>query len=377
MTVVRILAKVAFGVFIGGVLGVFFTGGDPNYTIVWAIAIPASILLSLTNGLRGTLRRGSDSFALARVETVQRAASYDGGRQGIDLRLVVAPKKGSAYTTTTTLVVLADDLRNYNSGTVFVVARANDNRPDVTIVPDPTPEWAALAEKARHDSSLIPVASAAPAWEPATTTTAGTPRPGSGIASGTGGFVVSLVIIAATAAIVLIPAYGAIGRAFSDLARGDFDGGNMVSGVHQQEAVDAIASVAGSHQFTTINFYDSYVLADALTSPGANTTDAFQWRYGRASREGPSFIQSTELDEELFDASGLDFSIIGSLVEEARAAAKLDNVDSTFVSVRRSSIEISTEPIIYIAIDNAYYGASFQYAFDGTLIEQSGSAFER
>lgn len=375
MSVLRILAKVAFGVFIGGLLGTFFTGGDWIYTIVWSLAIPLFLVASLSAGLRGLRGRNSDGLALARIETVQRAASYDGGRQGIELRLVVAPTGSAAYTTTTTLVVLPDDIRKYNSGMVLVVARPIDSRPDVTIVPSPPAEWAARAAQAQHDTSLIPPASAAPAWEAATTTTPGTPRPGSRKLGAPTGLLVSLLIIAVTAALVLIPAYGSIGRTFSDVATGNFDGGNMITGIHQQDAVDAIAAVAGSYQFTHINFYDGYVLADGLTAPGADTTDSFTWRYGRAWRDGPSFIQSTALSEELFDASELDFSIIGDLVDEARAASDLDNIDSTYVFVRRGAE--TNEPVITISVGNAYYDASFDYGFEGDLLSQSGTAFER
>lgn len=380
MIVVRILAKVAAGAFIGGVLGYFFTGGDWMYTIVWAVAIPAFILLGLLGGSR-RVTSSFPGFALARVETAQRGAVAADGRQEVTLRLVVAPPRSAAYSTTTTITIPTDDMWLYNSGSVLVVARANDNRPDVTIVSAPPAEWVARADQARADASLIPVASAAPAWEPATTTTPGTPRPGgAGLLSGFRGsdLMVSLLIIAATAAIVLIPAYGSIGRTFSDLAAGRPDGANMVTGIHQQDAVDAIAAVAGSYQFTDLSFYDSYVLADGLTAPGAMTTDSYMWRWGRAMRDGPSFIQPSDLQAELFDASGLDFSIIGSLVAEAKEAANLDNIDSVYVGVRRSIFDENSQvPEINISINNAYFDARFTYDFDGNELSRDGSAFDR
>jgi hypothetical protein len=169
------------------------------------------------------------------------------------------------------------------------------------------------------------------------------------------------------AALVLLPAWGSIGRAFTHLATWDLDGGNMVTGNHQQLAIDEIAAVAGSHQFTSVYFYPDYVIVGALTAPGAGTTDSYQWRYGRAFRDGPELIQPSDLGAELFDASRLDFSVIGEVAADAVGRSRITGVDSVTVSVRRSGLE-STEPVISVSVSGDYDSAYLTYGFDGRVI---------
>lgn len=371
----RILTKIAIGAFIGGVLGSFFTGGDWAYTLVWSFSTAVGMVAATLAGFQGRFRRRvppASGLSLARIETIQRTGLQTNGRQECELRLVVAATDVSAYTTTTRLTMATDDLRGYVSGTVLVVARPAPNRPDVTIVPSPPQEWVTLAEQATHDPSLIPVASAAPAWEPATTTAPGTARPGSG--RGSFALVASLFIVVVAAAVTLFPAYGSIGRTFGNVAAGDWDGNSMITGSHQQVAIDEIAAIAGSYQFTDVGFYDGYVIVDGLTTPGADTTDEYIWRYGRATRQGAELIQSSDLAAELFDASGLDFSMVGTVVEKAVAASGLDDIDSVNPRVARTFE--GGAPVIYVYVSDAYRDATFTYGFDGVEIERSGSAFE-
>lgn len=348
----------------GGVLGAFFTGGDWIYTLVWSLAIPAFILAGLLISSRrlGGRRGGT---AIARIESVQRTSVATPIDQELELRLVVLPERGEAYTTSTRVRVTPEELRNYVAGTVFVVQRLVGNRPDVTVVRTPSPEAQAAAERARLDASVIPVS--APAWESATTTQPGTARPGAG--NRALGLAASLVITALIAALVLLPAWGSIGRAFTNLATWDLDAGNMVTGAYQQDAIDQIAVVAGGYDFTSANFYPDYVLVDGLTYPGASTTDSYQWRYGRAFRDGPELIQSSDLAAELFDASGLDFSVIGEVVGDAMARSRLERIDSVYAFVSRDGAEGS--PVIMVSISAAYADAYLTYGFDGKLIREN------
>ncbi len=141
---------------------------------------------------------------------------------------------------------------------------------------------------------------------------------------------VTIIIVLGGVALALIPAYRAIGWTVTNLAQGRWDGNDMRSGLHQQEAIDDLAAVIGSYDFVAVNFYDSYVLVEAPTSVGATTTDQYEWRYGRAGREGPY----SGAVVGLFDASGIDFSIIGDLVAQAKADTGWTDFTAFYPSVR-------------------------------------------
>lgn len=364
--IARLLPAVLLGVFLGGVLGSFFTGGDWVYTIVWACAIPAFILSGLLlSGRRLGGRTGGT--AIARVESVRRSGAATAVDQELELRLTVLPDRGRAYTTSTRLRVTADELRDYVTGAVLVVQRLAGTRPDVTVVRSPSAEAQAAAERARLDPSIIPVSSAAPAWETATTTQPGSARPGAG--NQALGRTVGIVVTVVVASLVLLPAWGSIGRAATNLVTWDLDGGNMVSGDYQQVAIDEIAAVAGSYEFRSANFYPDYVIVGGLTSPGASTTDSYQWRYGRAFRDGPELIQATDLAAEVFDASRLDFSIIGEVVEDAVGRSRITGVDSVYAWVHRDAAA-QGEPVISVSISGDYESAYLTYGFDGRLIRE-------
>lgn len=357
--VLRVIAKIAAGVFVGGLLGGIITG-DETYVAVWGIALPAFIFATIFGGLHAAGRMsGQGLLALARIDTIQRTGLEVNGSQECELRLVVAPQKLPAYATTVRLHIATDDLRKYVPGTILVVARRSLASPEVTIVPAPPAEWGALADAVRRDPSRIPVAFAAPDWTP-TGPSQAIRRPRAWER------VVSLLIVLGAAAVTLIPAYGMIGRTVSTIAAGDWDGNNLVTGRYQQVAVDEIAAVAGSYQFTNVNFYPDYVIVTALTAPTATTTDAYYFRYGRAFRDGPSSSQPTELPEQLFDASQLDFSQVAVAVQAALDRSDIDDIDSTYAFVSRGAEEME----ISVYISGPYASEYLIYDFDGTLIAQ-------
>lgn len=170
-----------------------------------------------------------------------------------------------------------------------------------------------------------------------------------------------ILLIVAGAALVLIPAYRLIGWTASDLAQGRFDGRDMRTGLHQQEAIDDLARVIGGYDFVAIYFYDGYVLAEAPSRPGATTTDTYQWRYGYAINDGP---YSGDIDG-LFDASDIDFSIIPSLVADARDRVGWDQVTSFYPSMHA----FDGVPEFTISLSNDYYSASFTYSVRGELVD--------
>lgn len=362
-----ILTKIFAGAFLGGVVGALVTG-DWIYILVWAFAMSAFILLAVFGGVRRG--RGADPFAVARVETVTRTGREQDGGQELAVRLTVAPEGESAYQTTTLTHVRTDELRTFTPGTIVIVGRLGPQRPDVTITPVGPEAVTARAQQARTDPSIIPPASSVPAWETATTTTPGTLRPGTRLIPRGGQLAISLSIILVTAVATTIPAWGSIARAAESAAAGDWDGTNLITGRFQQDAVDAVAEVVGGYEFTNIGFYDTYLVVDAPTTPGATTTDTYMYRYGRAWREGPEFIQPTDLEAELFDGSGLDFGQVAAAAELALEDAALDNAD-VYASVARDPAAEVDGPIISIYVSGDYGSKSYVFDFDLRLVRSS------
>ena len=356
--ILRILATAAAGVVLGGVIGNIVTG-DWTYSVVWSVALAAFILVAAVGGV-SRHRVLSSGYALARVETVQRTGEGTAASQPVDVRLTVAPEGIAAYATTLSADVPVDRLRALTPGAIIVVSRPSPIAPDVALPPTEPADWTARAAAARLDPSAIPPASDVPDGR-----IRSVPRP-------LRARVAAVIIVIAVAAATLIPAYSSIGRGVENIVAGDWNGSNFVTGRYQQLAVDEIVAVAGTTQCTDIDFYDSYVIADCLTRPGADTTDEYQWRYGRAFREGPSFIQSTELQAELFDVKGLDFSMVAAVAREAVASSGLRPTSGPLAGVSRTD----GAPTIHVYLSDDYKDANLVYSFEGAELNRSGSAFE-
>jgi len=179
----------------------------------------------------------------------------------------------------------------------------------------------------------------------------------------------AFALVFAGIALVLVPAYRTIGWTVTNLAQGRWDGNDMRTGLHQQEAIDDIAAVVGSYDFVAVNFYDSYVLVEAPTRVGATTTDQYEWRYGRATRIGPY----SGTVARLFDASTVDFAIIGDLVVRAKADAGWTDFTATYPAVRTDDAGV---PEITVSLYNDYYSASYTFDIRGDLIERTGTGLD-
>lgn len=186
--------------------------------------------------------------------------------------------------------------------------------------------------------------------------------------------VLSILTIAVGAALVLAPSYQVLGWIASDVAAGrPFDGRDMRTGLHQQDAFDQIVGVMGGTEIVSVNFYDSYILVSAPSSPGAATVDRYVWRDGRASRDGPEYTQPTDLQQALFDTAGIDMDIVADLVRESIADADLEGLDGVYPSIRRWQDE---EPRISVSLSGSYFDAYYEYSVTGELIQRTGSAFD-
>jgi hypothetical protein len=202
---------------------------------------------------------------------------------------------------------------------------------------------------------------------PAALATAPAPRPARRLPLWSRAVAISMVLLGV--AVALIPQYRTIGWTVANIAQGRWDGNDMRVGLHQQDAVDDLVAVVGSSDVVSVSFYDSYVIVVAPTTVGAPTADSYIWRYGRAGREGPYGASV----EGLFDASRVDFSIVGELVRDAIADTGWDRVDTYYPSVRLGD---SGEPEISIYLANDYYSASYRFSTQGELIEKYGDGLE-
>jgi MFS family permease len=188
---------------------------------------------------------------------------------------------------------------------------------------------------------------------------------------------IAILLVLAGMAVVLIPAYPMIGWIASDFAHGrPFDGRDMRTGLHQNDAMAQIADVVGSPDITRVNFYEDYVIVTARTSPRSTTVDTYMWRYGGAFRSGPGSFEP-ELANLLFDSSQIDFSIIPSLITIAKRDAGMNDADTYYPSVARASeAEGPGDPVISISLSNEYFDAYYTFSLDGEILSKSGSAFE-
>lgn len=306
-TVTRIVVLLLVGAIIGGVLGAIFTG-DWVYTIVWCVALTLVLVVVPIVVTRGVTKR---------------VLTMPGRVPGI-----------------------------INSRTPQAAPAEAVLNPPSTAIP---------ATGATLNGVPVEVSAPTPAPAAFGHTAAGRPR--------WWNRALAIALVLAGVGLTLIPSYRLIGWSFGNIAQGRWDGNDMRTGLHQQEAVDDLAGLIGSYDFVAVNFYDSYVVIEAPTQVGATTTDQFEWRYGRTSRLGP---YSGAIDG-VFDASRIDFSIIGDLVNQAKADTGWSDFTYYYPAVRENG---DGQVEITISVGNDYYSASYTFSSEGEFIEKYGSGLD-
>ena len=304
-TVIRIAILLLVGAVIGGVLGAIFTG-DWVYTIIWCVGLTLVLVVVPMFVTRGTPKRVLTTPG--RVPGIINSQSPQPART----EAVLNPPSTAVPSTGATL----------------------NGVPVETSSPEP--------------AALGHTRSGRPMWW-------------------NRGLAIALVLVGV--ALTLIPSYRLIGWTVGNIAQGRWDGNDMRSGLHQQDAVDDLAALIGSYDFVSVGFYDSYVLVEAPTQVGATTTDQYEWRYGRASRLGP---YSGAIDG-LFDASQIDFSIIGDLVSQVKADTGWTDFTYYYPGVRANS---DGRVEIYVSVGNDYYSASYTFSSEGEFIEKYGTGLD-
>jgi hypothetical protein len=194
----------------------------------------------------------------------------------------------------------------------------------------------------------------------------GTPRTASRLPRGMR-IAISLVLIVAAAVVTLVPSVGSIARIGTNQS--------FLTGARQQEAVDAIAKVVGTHELVDIDFYDGYVDAQAPTRPGADTEDNYEYRNGQASRLDPEQGANDTKTAE-YDGRRVDFALIPKLIKDAERRVKTPSPTSLHVSVMQPlDTKVGQAPTINIEVDDAYHSNQVNYSPTGRFLDGVGDAF--
>ncbi|MGN8246520.1 hypothetical protein ACTHAM_000184 [Cellulomonas soli] len=316
-----------------------------------------------------------DRLALAQVLSVRETGTEINDRPLCELRLLVAPRTRAAYTTTARSVIGVLDAARVVPGSVQVVVRADAARPEVVLVPDPPAGW---AHQAATDTRVRAMTSA-PEWVE--------PLPSGRTRTG---------LIRIPAVLFLVAALlGAGARAWPERAALQAWAG----GVPRAELVgerasaqyltvfepgaartvaDDVVTAAGVSQLTSLSFFGASAAAEALTSPGATTTDSYWWADGVAERQGPTLIQPTaeELPAELFDVSTLDLTPVQLLVEQAAGLTGIDmSTADVMVLVRRATNAAVTTPTEFaLSVDGEYQDAWITADATGAVVAMDDGA---
>lgn len=360
-------------------------GGLP--WVVPVAAVVGAILLTLVSigstlaGVRAPREKDVEAAArenrvsLARVLETRATGSSVNDQPVCDIRLVVASRTRPAYTTTTRALVNLGTLPALQAGAVVVVAQLHADRPEVALL-DPAPaDWRDAAQR----DTTVRTMPEAPVWE-------APPAPGRdrrGLLRIPG----VLLVVAFLAGVGLrawperdVVTSLAQGTSLSDaVAQRDRDRAEAASifpAVRTREVVDDLAEVAGGTQFTEVLLFQTYAVAEALTTPGAQTTDRFVWRDGGASRDGAATIQPdpAELPDELFDVTQVDWSVVESLTAQAAELTGIDDADGPTVIVRRSTTDEGAPLQVVVSVDDDYRDAWLTADATGTVVEMRGGA---
>ena len=171
-------------------------------------------------------------------------------------------------------------------------------------------------------------------------------------------------VFAASAALVLLPAYDSIGRVAQAVASGNPETAGVVLGNRHAEIVDALEAETGGTRVHPDRVLRR--LRDRRRAVGARRADDRQLRLPlRPHRaQGPELIQPQDPAAELFDTSGLDFSQIPGFIAAAKEQSGITQPDSVIVIVNRSGIaDAAGEMPVHamVLLDSPYEDATVSF----------------
>lgn len=388
--VLRLLLSAAIGVFVTSVVLLVADVDDTGY--VWVLPVSGTImgiLLTLV-GIGSTMAgvripRDKDVEAavrenrvsLARVVETRATGSSVNDQPVCDIRLVVASRTRPAYTTTTRALVNLGLLPGLQAGAVVVVAQLHPERPEVALLTDPPHEWRTAAQR---ETTAGPPADA-PVWE----STPSRGRDSRGLLRVPGVLLLVAFLVGVGVRVwperdvVVALAQGtSLGDAVADRDQARDEAASIFPADRMQGVVDDLAAAADGAPFTDLTITRRYAVAEALTAPGAQTTDRFTWRDGSATRDGAAIIQPdpVELPEELWSVTDVDWSVVETLTGRFEELTGLVDPDGPTVGVRRApswSVEGAPLQLTLFGGDD-YHDAWITADATGTVVEMSGGA---
>ncbi|MFI2103535.1 hypothetical protein ACH436_09595 [Isoptericola sp. NPDC019693] len=385
---IRCLFALSLGVLVASILGDALTG-DPLYgtllvvaIVVASIALPLTIIGSVTSGMglhdpkKVAAAKAAGRTTLARVTGIRATGSAVNDQPVCELELLVVSRQGHGpYRTTLRQVVNLARLPSLQPGAVVVVTQLDPERPEVALDDAPDPDWQRRAETDRQVRDLP----TADVWV----------APRRGRAPGAIRripFVVFPVLAVLGLAGALYPAWDEVGRLVEtrsiDTVRAEHDAAaaaetSMFTPGNLRPALDAVLALSGD-DVTEVYVYDQWVRVTAPTSPGATTTDEWQYRDGEATHEGASLIQPEPEDvpRQLFDASEIDWEDLPPLFDETERLTGIDDADDPMLWVARKvwADEKPSDPQVHVYVSDDYYDGSVDFAVDGTVVDAYGGA---
>lgn len=388
--VIRLLLSAVIGFFVASVV-LRATGLDDGWE--WAfgvslgIMIPLMVLTSIGRSFAGSRHaRPQDVEAALRENRVSLAKVLETRATGTSINdqplceiwLVVASRTRPAYTTTTRTVVNLGRLPGLQRGAVVVVAQLDAERPDVALLDPPPAGWQEIADRDTHVRTLPE----APVWE-------APPAPGR---DRRGLLRIPAVLFLVFAVIGFGARVWPVRDEALDLVQGTpldevraeaqqvaeteapevYD---VFSPAQTQRVVDDLAAVAGGTQFTELVMYREYVVSEAPTTPGAPTTDQYNWRDGEATREGAATIQPDPgaLPDQLFDVTTVDWSLVEPLVAQLPALTGIADPHGAMVLVRRATdVNVTTPVEFHLSLSDDYYDAYLTADATGQVVSMHG-----
>jgi hypothetical protein len=385
--VIRCLFALALGGLAGTILGQYLSD-DPFFRTMLPVCVALScigftlVLIAKAMSASGAVdpravqaAKDAGRTALARVVRIAATGSSVNDQPVCDIELLVTPRSGHGpYRTTMRQLVNQARLPSMQPGAVLVVTQLDPERPEVVLDDAPDPDWIRRAETDTQVRNL----STADVWEAPRGRAPGRLRriP----------VVVYPVLFAAGAAGILYPAWDMAGQllegktptevraeaeAAAAVEASMFTPGNLPA------AIDAVTALSGT-EVTEVGVYEDFVLVTAPTSPGATTTDEWQFRDGEATHEGASSIQPEPEDvgRELFDVDAIDWATLPALHAEAERLLGIDEEESRSLRVAREvwADEKPTAPLVSVSLSDDYYSGWVEFTPNGSVREMSGGA---
>ncbi|MFC6357345.1 hypothetical protein [Luethyella okanaganae] len=405
---IRILVSALIGAAVAGAVAWILSADEAWTGLVVTTAIAAGVLTPLVlvarsaSGVFGAeskpediqLARSEGRLALARVLAIARTGTSINDQPLCDIDLLVMPRFGSPYQVRTRRLVDIVEIPRLQPECVVVVALAQKAPSAVAIVMNPPDDWAvqALSDQAVRTTRSAPV------WVPQASA-ANTSRLrripvwayGFGLLAG--------------AALALIPAYPIMaqlvnGETTLDEVRSasGWEGRQAAEEAGQAEAaaeadifvgdnarrqVDALVEKVGPF-VTSLSFWRADVAASAPTTPGAQTVDRFSVSAQTVTRDGADSTQPEpgELVEELFDATAVDYGIMGELITVAHGLSGIDPSESSdggqwvYLDKRPIFVNGETQTMLTfdVPVDGEYYNAWITFDTGGNVLSMRGGA---